>query len=353
MKLKAYLTAALLLLIFSSTAFAQTTFRKEITDKLSFSLDPGATVTHTVQVVNTGVTPVDVEIYATDASTTNTGRFAILTKYRNKEFMGKWITFKESKMSLKGGETRDMEFTITIPADTTPGSFAGGLSIEPAIPSIALQQTGAVISTRVAMPIYVNVNGKKNTSFTWTAFSRQKDEPNKFLFSFENKGNTFIKVNGDIIIKNFYGEPEVMTLSEMTLLQNSPADTALVWNTKPFFGSFTATAKLTFTELDMEKNTYKKIGVQSKTLTFTIIPWGSIIAFVLLIVLLIALAILKKILHKKYLAKCVNYQVTAGETLVIIANKNKVNWQKLAKLNRLKPPFDLSQGQKILLPPKK
>ena len=352
MKLKFPLSTLILVLI-PLTVFAQSTFKKDPADRLNFEINPGATITHTIGVINTTDNPVDIELYPTDGIITESGGYSTLPKNGKQEHIGKWLVFKQAKFHLEGKEEKTAEFTITVPPGTTPGSYAGGLSLEPAVVRTELTATGAIVSTRIVIPLHVIVTGERVTSYKWNSFSHKFDISHSFPFSFVNNGNTIIKITGDIALKSFSGETTYIPVGDITLLQKESASISVPWIEKPFFGFYTATANLQFHEFDMNAKKYIEIGRESKTVTFSIIPLGAIATVVLLIAILIVFIVFRKLAHKKYLKRCTTYQAVSGDSLTNIGKKNKVDWKKLAKINKMKPPYDLAPGQKILLPPKK
>lgn len=46
------------------------------------------------------------------------------------------------------------------------------------------------------------------------------------------------------------------------------------------------------------------------------------------------------------------HTVDSGESLYTIGEKYNTAWQKIAEVNNLAPPYNLSTGQKIIIPPK-
>ena len=48
--------------------------------------------------------------------------------------------------------------------------------------------------------------------------------------------------------------------------------------------------------------------------------------------------------------KSENYIVQSGETLEQIAKKYRISWKNLAKMNKIKPPYTIKGGQKIIVP---
>jgi LysM repeat protein len=86
---------------------------------------------------------------------------------------------------------------------------------------------------------------------------------------------------------------------------------------------------------------------------FNVIPWWLIAIIIFTIVALTAYIIRKKQSYKKYLKLCQEYTVAENDTLAGIAKAHDTTWEKLAKINKLSPPYTLIKDQKILIPPKK
>jgi hypothetical protein len=348
------LSVLLLSLLIPVTAFAQVTFsRTQEEGKLLFEILPGGLTTGSITLVNLGETDADVELYTTDGATTSTGGFTVLPRNAKQVNIGKWVTFDENPIHVTPDKKKTIGFTINIPSDVTPGTYGGGVSVTPYTPPVTQKATGVVTSTRVVTPFYVKVSGEKVSAFDWTDFSYMHDQNHNFNFAFSNKGNTYIKAVGEMSLQNSTGETYILPLPTITLLQHKDAKISIPWEEKPFFGFFTATATLKFSEYDLQSNSFKEISALTKTVTFSVIPWTFIIVVIATLILLIIALILRKILLKRYLKRCTPYAVVAGDTLTGIAKNNKIDWLKLAKLNKLKAPYELSAGQKILLPPKK
>jgi hypothetical protein len=354
--MKKYLLFTLFIsLLLPCAALAQVTFfRDSSLGPLSYTLAPGNTSAGSITIINVGDNDSEVELYATDGTITSTGGYTVLDRSHKQVNIGQWIAFDAEPVLVKAKEKKEVNFTINIPADATPGTYMGGISVTPHLKNQPkLNATGVITTTRVVFPMYIKISGEKVTKFDWTDFTHNYDARHIFTFTLSNKGNTHLKTSGEITITNITGEKYTLPLPSMTLMQKKDEIISIPWEEKPLFGFFTATANIKFLELDLQTNTFTEVGNISKTINFTVIPWTHIIVVLVLITLLIAAIIITKIYSARYLKRCVAYKVAPGDTLTGIAKKNNVNWQKLAKINKLKAPYDLSPGQQILLPPKK
>ena len=94
--------------------------------------------------------------------------------------------------------------------------------------------------------------------------------------------------------------------------------------------------------------------LQSKIL-FAIVP--SIYVLGLYIIILISFVttlylIIASALRRKWAIKnAKEYIVKTGDTLLSIANKRDMGWRFLAKMNKIKAPYSIAKGDKLLVPP--
>lgn len=350
-----FLLGLLLASLIPQIVMAQVTFKRDDNSKLMvFEMSPGEELTQSIKIVNFNMEPLDLELFASDSVITATGNSSATSKYEKQSFVGKWVNFTDPIQKLEAEEIRSVNYTIRVPSDATPGTYSGGLSIAPMPKAVVQKATGATTRTRIVTGIYIKVKGEKVTSYALDSFSHKYDNGrHSFSFDLRNDGNTLLQAVGGIEIKNILGESFTAPIGSIGLLKNSKQTTTINWDKTPFWGFFTATAKIKVLELDIITNSYKEVGQLEKTVNFSVIPVTAIIAFLSLLVLLAGTLIIMKKSRKSYLKKCVPYQVAEGETLMSIAKKNKLDWQKVANINGLKAPFELSKGQKILLPPKK
>jgi LysM repeat protein len=57
-------------------------------------------------------------------------------------------------------------------------------------------------------------------------------------------------------------------------------------------------------------------------------------------------------MQKAQMQNAKKYTVVKGDTIKGIAEKNNLNWEELAKLNKIKAPYELKEGSTILIPKK-
>ncbi|MFF5083580.1 WxL protein peptidoglycan domain-containing protein [Actinoplanes sp. NPDC000266] len=120
---------------------------------------PGERLTDYVGITNLTTKPLTFSVYGTDAYTTQDGSFALLAAAQKPTDVGSWIGLAASKYTVPANTRLDVPFSVSVPANATPGDHAGGV-----VTSIAQETTGAdgqkvLVDQRVASRVYLTVAG--------------------------------------------------------------------------------------------------------------------------------------------------------------------------------------------------
>ena len=126
--------------------------------RFSYQVEPGQVINDEYLVVNTGTTAQQVTVYATDAYNGDEGNFDLLEGGEEPTDAGSWVTFEGGAdrvvLDLQPEETRVVPFTMTTPADASPGDHAGGILAS------AISGAGQIsLDRRIAVRLYVRVKG--------------------------------------------------------------------------------------------------------------------------------------------------------------------------------------------------
>lgn len=347
----------------SLAGFSMVPSKDDTRRQFNFELTQGESRSDTVVIENNNTNDLTLLLYGADATHSNQGSFALVNRTATQRTVGNWIKFKESTITLKAGEKREIPFTIAIPGNVTPGNYAGGIAAE----TTTVQNpagnnksgntgAGVVISSRLVVKLFVSVPGDKNIKYEWTDFSHMMTPNGKHrcLMTFQNDGNAAITVDPSIEISGFPGIiPENIKVAETILLPGEKITIPFEWDKKPFFGFFTVKASTTFWEYDIANNQNINEKTLTKTITFSVIPWN-IAAVILTVLAVILIYVVSKTMIMRNLKKSSKtHEVQEGETLVSLATKAGIDWKKLAKLNKIKPPYNIKKGDKLLVPLKK
>ena len=124
---------------------------------------PGEKIMSNAVISNHSTTPVTLLSYVVDGSTTTAGAFALQPEASPRLAVGLWSTV-QSQIIVPGKSSVTVPFTLTVPAGTLPGDYAGGLIIQSApIPGTTSTSNGAAVRIdviqRQGARIYLTVPG--------------------------------------------------------------------------------------------------------------------------------------------------------------------------------------------------
>lgn len=330
--------------------------------QFSFELKPGESKQSSVIIDNLSDEVITVQLYGADGTQSNLGTFALTTSSSEQRHIGKWVNFANNNIKVDPRGRREVPFVLRVPADATPGTYSGGIAAEAATPLKNTPASGSAVSTtsRVAVKLFVAVAGEKINKIDWQDFSfsaGQNGSKGSFHLTYENQGNTVVVTEQKIEISGLFGiGKEEISLPTATILQGNKVEVADKWDHEPFFGFYTAKAIITFSEYDVASNSKKDPRMQTRELNI-FIPLktgtleGKITVGILIILLLLVISAITMIFKRRqFLKNSRVYAVREGDTLTGLASSCDMSWKNLAKLNKLKAPYNLKPGQKILLP---
>lgn len=117
-----------------------------------YAVEPGDELEDRVAVVNNGVTPIKLVLYAADAFTTDNGQLDLRTRDRQPTSVGAWLRVEQDQISLQPGESAEVPFTVSVPNDAAQGDHLGGIVTAPASVS-----SSTVPEVRVAIRVNLRV----------------------------------------------------------------------------------------------------------------------------------------------------------------------------------------------------
>lgn len=172
-----------------------------------YALDAGETLIDFVGVSNFGTEPITVQLYASDAYTTETGAFDLLPSGEEPVDVGSWIGFNEQTLAIEPGTRLDVPFALNVPADATPGDHVGG--IVAAVTEAATDASGneVLVERRVGARIHLRVAGELDPTLTPDMghvtyhYEWNPIEPGSVSFDYavENTGN--IRLQGELVAR--------------------------------------------------------------------------------------------------------------------------------------------------------
>ncbi|GHJ49226.1 hypothetical protein Cs7R123_65680 [Catellatospora sp. TT07R-123] len=124
-----------------------------------YSATKGAVVKDQFVVSNYGTAPLTLKVYASDAFNTVEGGFDLLAAAKQPVDVGAWTKLTAGTVTIPARGSTVMPFTLTLPANVTPGDHVGGI-----VASLTTTQTDAsgnkvAVEQRVGVRVYLRVSG--------------------------------------------------------------------------------------------------------------------------------------------------------------------------------------------------
>ncbi|HJV33275.1 MAG TPA: LysM peptidoglycan-binding domain-containing protein [Patescibacteria group bacterium] len=178
--------------------------------------------------------------------------------------------------------------------------------------------------------------------------SRQYGEGVDRVFEFKvaNSGERPVAARGRLVVINVYAATLPLTIPVREIVVPPGASTTAVvrWDDAPLLGQVRALLVLNDGQHASLVESY----------TFWIVPYLETAVFLAIAALLIALALgamrLPKYLKTRVPANMMPYVVEFDDTVVTLAARFDVTWQDIVRANRLKPPYTLKPGGRVLIP---
>ncbi len=342
------------------------------------TINPGEIKEEGVKVINSTNLPKNLILYARDSLRSSGGGFACTQVSEKPINVGKWINFnienlEEDVESVKNGNLPGtieitipagteiiIPFTINVPKDASVGEHNGCVLIQE-LKEKTNTDVGVSLSLRSGLRVAINVPGEVVRKLEFENFNIEKKNKSIYLRpSVKNTGNVSIDTNVEVNVRYFFGLLHRKFGGEFPVLRNEIYDFNFELK-KPFWGGlYLVNANFSYDEgRDAGigvKSGNKFTSIKSNTAWFVSAPTtlGLVIEIFILFVLLCIFALRR--LHKKkqkWIKKWTEYEVKSGDNLGSLSKEYRVHWEIIAEVNKIKPPYNIKEGEIIKLPPKK
>lgn len=177
--------------------------------RLNHVLKPGETLTEGLLVKSKSDEPINLLIYSLDAHTSGTGETAFPAIDSVSSEMGKWLNISDSAIILGVGESRQIEFSLSIPADTAPGEYYGGIVVQKAEPT-SLESRERITMRQVIrriQSVYVVVPGPLQPNLEVASIKQIWDGTDiAFEVELRNTGNVAVSPQGKLDVSDASGK---------------------------------------------------------------------------------------------------------------------------------------------------
>ncbi len=323
----------------------------------NFTLQPGENAADSFTITNYGESPLHLIFYGADAVPSGDSAFSAKSFTDKQTTIGTWIGFGQKEVDLEGLAKKTIDFTIIVPDKTPPGTYAGAVAVSTVSdPKKQKGAVGVVSIQRSIIPVYIKIPGEEKTAYEFNSFSFDQKSTNPFFqIDLKNGGNTVIDADGQIEIFNVLSVVPVVTLPISKTEFYGGDESSLKLPLGPIAANgltnnFKAVAKVTFYSMDIKTGEKNRLETVTREVEFGISHWDILIWMCLGILVIIILIVAWILLKRNAKKKARTYIAEENDTIENIAKKFSTSWQKIAKLNNLKPPYSIKPGNKILIP---
>ncbi len=153
--------------------------REENESRTSFFLDvkEGQSVKDSVRIRNLSDVPLNLNVYATDAVTTDSGSTDLLPAKDKPTDIGTWIDLGRDKIEVAAGETVDIPFTMKVPNNAESGDHTGGIVTSYLAPGQDANGQAVTLDQRLASRLAARVDGPLRPALEVSGFTASYSGP--------------------------------------------------------------------------------------------------------------------------------------------------------------------------------
>lgn len=265
-------------------------------DRIEHALEPGASITDSIQIFNFSDETAVFDIYSADMVATSNGGLAPASRDTEVVDEGSWLTVDVDTVELEPGDSTTVGFAIEVPMEASVGEHQAVVLVERHEPS----GEGAIdVKTRVGLLVDVEVLSEIDLAATLGALSWDRDGSDvSFSVPFVNTGDVTFAASGVVSVTDGDGHE----MAEITLLPDGryvaageEAVLSAVWDDPPLFGRFEAEAMA-----EAVVGERAPVIFRSETVAFWLVPWvGLIVSVAVVIALMWLFYLLRPHLQKK------------------------------------------------------
>lgn len=227
--------------------------------KKEYSLDAGSTIEDSIVVFNTGDEPITINMVAEPYSVKDeTYELDFLTVRKNTDFKS-WVTFEKTTYVLEPNGSIKTPYTITVPADATPGGHYGAIFAVTQLNKPSSSQASLALSKRVGALVYATVRGDFEMGGNFLGIRTpvlQFKTPLKSEMGVENTGNSDFAVNTVFTVKDIFGNKKFTEAKEYQMLPQTSRKIQLQWSKWNNFGLYNVTVSGKFLDKEVTSSTY-------------------------------------------------------------------------------------------------
>lgn len=334
------------------------------------TLESGESKKDGIRVVNGTDTEQTIELYAVDGMLTDTGSYTCRQKGDPIVDAGGWIKLDKKFSILAPNSNEIIDFTVTIPSNGADVGEHSACVVFQTPDNEDVATVGNIsLKTRQAIRVAITIPGELKREVKIDSFAYKIDDnPNNqngkmpiYEINLKNTGNVSADTDIKLSVKSLvFGREVFQDGGIFPVMAGNNLKLNFKQTKRPLFGGWYKARVIASYDKDPTRfgvRDGETVTLKSEELTIFIVPSavGILIIIGALVLLFAILAWLVVRRQQQYQARkhSETYEVQAGDTLQQVAKRYQLNWRKIAKLNNLKPPYELMTGRTIFLPIKK
>ncbi|WP_432977797.1 COG1470 family protein [Dactylosporangium sp. CA-233914] len=254
----------------------------------SYAVNPGGQVKDAMVVANRGKNTLNLAVYAGDGFTTSTGQLDLLTKDKKSVGIGAWLHAGAPTVAIQPGQSAEIPFTLDIPANATPGDYAGGVVTALTQPDAG---QGINVERRLGIQVKLRVGGDLHPALVVENLGVDVDGGDATVtYTIHNTGNAILSAEQRVSLAGPFGMLRTDAGAVKAPPQLLPGET---WKVSvPVHGvpkafRVTATATLTPRLTDASGSTTSLAAVTAEAGAWAV-PWGWLIGVLVAVAALVA-----------------------------------------------------------------
>jgi hypothetical protein len=252
----------------------------------NYAADPGVSQKGTIKVTNLTDTPLSVRVGKQNfVAKGEEGEIELVDDAAPLYSLAPWFNFDAVQLDIPALGTKELHYTLDVPAGTEPGGRYGSVVFNTIPPKLPGGQSGAVVQQQIAGIVFLRTNGAANEQLNLLSFAPDKAfseyGPVNFLTRVKNTGTVHEKPTGTITIKNMFGfKVGSIPLDEHFII---PAAVRRLHNQWPAKGKSNFLIGKYTAELSATYGGGQKL---TGSTSFTVIPWRLLGAILIALIII-------------------------------------------------------------------
>lgn len=272
---------------FTGSAHAAATSSFQISPPTAnYAANPGVQQKGTIKVTNLTAVPLSVRVTKQNfVAKGEEGEIELVDDANPLYSLAPWFNFDAPQIDIPALGTKELHYTVDIPAGAEPGGRYGSIVFNTIAPKLPSGQSGATVQQQIAGIVFQRINGAANEKLQVESFAPDQSfsefGPVTLLTRVKNTGSVHEKPTGTIVIKNMLGlTVDTFALSEHFII---PGAIRRLKNDWPAGGKHPILIGRYTAELNATYGGGQKLSAAT---SFTVFPWRVMLALLIALIIL-------------------------------------------------------------------